>query len=389
MKEMKAFLSAKALGGGVELSDEILAKVNKYAIVPLTSEEVFARKYLVAHSGIDRDKEVFSPEILADFARSLPGKGFFSNSAGHPGSYAGERGPGQGLFFDAEVKTMTLDAFEALTTERPILPAGKDLISVLYASMYTVKTPENEQMRRMMDAGVHRFISISFTADARPAVFSMDQKEVMFYEYKAPGEAYEASAVYLGAQPGAIITKGATTPLADSHKEVPEVPQHKEGVTAMKFKGKEITEFEGAKAAFKELVVENESLKAAIGGEQNEAAALALHSKVKELTPFAEHGKAVHAKNVDEYMRLGVMLGKFPDTDPEVLGRKKASITAFPLEFVADEVGAMLKDAKVKFPDTAELPSSNGTELRPEAGKAVVPGKDKDFADPANNEFIL
>src|SRR4030042_5966181 len=94
---------------GAEVTPEILGKINRYALKTLSADEVFVRKYLMAHNAIDRDNERFSEKILDDFAATFPGKSFL---VGHD-----RRGPGKGLYFDALTEEMTPDQFKALTGE--------------------------------------------------------------------------------------------------------------------------------------------------------------------------------------------------------------------------------------------------------------------------------
>ena len=78
---------------GVDITPEVLAKINKFAIKPLTAEEVYVRKFIMAHNAVDRDNERFSEPLLDDFAKTFPGKSFL---IGHDRSALGV-----GLFFDS------------------------------------------------------------------------------------------------------------------------------------------------------------------------------------------------------------------------------------------------------------------------------------------------
>jgi hypothetical protein len=77
---------------GAEVTPEILGKINRYALKKLNADEVFVRKYLMAHNAVDRDNERFPEKLLDDFAATFPGKSFL---VGHA-----RGGPGKGLYFE-------------------------------------------------------------------------------------------------------------------------------------------------------------------------------------------------------------------------------------------------------------------------------------------------
>ena len=72
--QKKTVSSQKSVSSAVDISSDILAKVNGYALQAVTADQVFVGKQLLAHSGIDRDNERFPESVLNDFAASLPGK---------------------------------------------------------------------------------------------------------------------------------------------------------------------------------------------------------------------------------------------------------------------------------------------------------------------------
>jgi hypothetical protein len=137
--------SVKGLSEGKDLTDAQLARINAYAIVPLKKEEVHYVQLLMAHNGIDRDVERFSEELLADFARTLPGKGFFVE--GHPGGWSGHGGPGEGLHFDTRVVPMTPEEFKAKTGETIKLPEGVSMVSALMSDAYILALDSNSDTR--------------------------------------------------------------------------------------------------------------------------------------------------------------------------------------------------------------------------------------------------
>lgn len=212
-------LSCKVLGSGKQLTDEQLAKINRFARKPLTSEEVFHIPVLLAHNGIDRDNERFHEDTLKDFARTLVGKGFFV--AGHPGGWSGSGAPGEGKYFDAAVEEMTPERFREITNEDIKLPDGETAVHALMTHAYMLKLAANEDARKNIDGGIYSFASIGFQAP----YFSItdDLGNHKYGEYRPKGEALEGSLVWLGAQPGAGVTKSARAP--EPSAEVEETPK--------------------------------------------------------------------------------------------------------------------------------------------------------------------
>jgi len=343
------------VGGGAEVTPEVLAKVNRFTLTPLTAEQVYVRKFIVAHSAIDRDGERFSPALLADFARTLPGKSFFCNEDGHPGSWSGQKGPGQGRMCDASVEQMSLDAFEAKSGERPQLAPGDTSVSVLMGTMYMLKMPMNEMMMANIDGGIHPFVSVGFNAAGPVRVESSGDVAGMFNEWRPPGEACEVSSVWLGAQPGA----GAVKAPGGSHN-----PDEKPNKGAdMEYKDlyeNEKTLREDTEKKHVSLVAQNQNtetelkdLKAEIGD-----------TSVKELKALASDGKAYRDSQVKEYVRIGRLVGKLPD-DPDALKSKQAVIEGFPMDFLLDEITSLQAEATAKGLFTSQL----GGGEDPDAGR--------------------
>ena len=324
-----------------------MVKINSFALEPLTADQVYTRKYVVAHSGIDRDNERFSPELLADFARTLPGKGYFNNSGGHPASPGGQKGPGQGLWYDTEVKEMSPEEFETMTGNRPRLGPGESTIHALVGKMYTLKMPDNESMIANIRGGIHRHVSISFGAEGPVEVKSPGDMRTLCREWQSPGEAYEASSVWLGAQPGAVAVKSAC--IGCSHKQ--------EHLTKGEDDMEPEVELKEARDKFSDLTVryttlenEHKSLKESLGIKDGISAA--------DIKALAADGKAFREAQVKEYLRLGRLAGKLPD-DPEKLKAKEAVIASFPMDFLADEIKGLRAEVMRTHPDQAELPGED------------------------------
>ena len=183
---------------GAEITPEILAKINQYALKELTAEELYARRFILAHNAVDRDRERFPEELLEDFSATLPGKSFL---------FAHRRGEylPLGLFFDAVTEDLSPEKFKELTGEDPSLPEDIDQVRVLWAWMYMCKAGQEDFVRNM-DAGIYRHVSIGFNA-ADLITIKGEFDQTLYWEYVPPGEATEGSIVWLGAQPGATVQK--------------------------------------------------------------------------------------------------------------------------------------------------------------------------------------
>jgi hypothetical protein len=351
--------------------DGDMAKINAFALEPLTSDQVYTRKYVVAHSGIDRDGERFNPALLQDFARTLPGKGYFNNSGGHPGSGGGQKGPGQGLWYDAEVKQMSPDEFEAMTGNRPPLGPGESMIHALMGKMYTLKIPENDGMIANIKGGIHRHVSISFGAEGPVEVKSPGERRTLFNEWQSPGEAYEASSVWLGAQPGAVAVKAACIGCSHNHME-----ESKKGAEKMEIEEKDFNALKSKAEQGEKDGSELKTLKETLGIKDGVS--------VQDIKALAVDGKAYRESQVKEYVRLGRLAGKLSD-DPEKLKAKEAVIASFPMDFLVDEIKSLRDEVRRTHPDQAELP---GEELKDKLTNGKPGEGSKSLETRAGNDWL-
>lgn len=191
---------------------------NQKAATPPTPEEVASlglnaeyewlwRDCVLANGSVDRDFERFSPALLADFARTLPGRSLL---VGHDTS-----GLPEGTFIRA---TTQLDAQGipelAATFGIPVLPDDE----------------HNAELRGRVESGIAKFVSIGFTADTllcdvcgepiwgatKCSHFpgeKLTDGTVVTATWQSPGETREGSIVYLGSQYGAEL-KSADPPEA-------------------------------------------------------------------------------------------------------------------------------------------------------------------------------
>lgn len=184
-----------------------LAAIRVHTLRDFAPEELVVREFVLAHNGIDRDSECFGPDILHDFARTLPGKGVFIR---HPGGWSGDGGPGEGKVYSASIERMSHDAARALLREPDLQwPPDQPDAVLLRANAYYVRTPDNESFLLKLDAGIAGEVSIAFMADDLNRVDGSDGIELNLWRWKSPGAALEMSHVWLGAQPGARAVKNA------------------------------------------------------------------------------------------------------------------------------------------------------------------------------------
>jgi len=391
---------------GVEITPEILAKINHYAVKELTAEDVYVRKYLMAYNAVDRDNERFTEILLDDFAKTFPGKSFL---VGHDRS-----APGIGLYFAAATENLTPEQFKELTGEEAPLPEGLTSVKVLYGWIYLVKADFNEKIIANIDAGIYRHASIGFRAsDLKPIKGQYDN--ILYWEYSSPGEALEGSLVWLGAQPGATAQKSADDNVLclncnkffDYSKQIeiamgavkcPEcfaiVNQEGEALTEknnskkggknmekllkmlMKlFPGKSFTE-EGLgdeiKAALDEHV-KAESQKAV------DAASAPLNQKIAELTPLAADGKAYRDGMVSSYVAQKAKLEEVSEK-PEDQKALREVVEKYPVDFLKSEVAHLQKRVEEKFPAN---PQTQGDDRRDKSGgeadkNQLIPEEEKE-----------
>lgn len=212
-------LSIKAAG---DPSAEQLVRIGTYTLADIPPEHLYVRTFALAHNGIDRDDEAFDGAALADFARTLPGKGLFIK---HPSGWDGDSGPGKGRWFEAELQHMSLDeARTLLRTPDLQWPPGVTTATVLMAGAYLVRTAGNADLLTEIDAGIVSDVSIGFTAK-RGGYFTDEQgREMQARSLTSPAEALEGSLVWLGAQPGARAIKGASRNHDDTDNEDNDMP---------------------------------------------------------------------------------------------------------------------------------------------------------------------
>lgn len=260
-------------------SAEQLAAIGRYTLQDIPAEELYVRTFVVAHNAIDRDREVIDEALLAQMASTLPGKGMFVR---HPGGWDGDSGPGEGRWFAARIERMSLDAArEMLRAPALSWPPDRTEAHVLLADAYMVRTDDNASMLRKMDAGVVGDVSIGFEHGGRTDIKTADG-QLLAQRLNAPGEALEASLVWLGAQPGARAIKHATKDHVMTEEQLKALrAEHEAKLKALQ------DELATAQAAVGQL----DNLRKALGVQQIDAAAIAT---------AVSDGKAYRASLIDD-----------------------------------------------------------------------------------------
>jgi hypothetical protein len=243
----------------------MLAAINRYALEPLTREQVYVRRMRLCSDQPDRAGERFSLAYLERFRETLPGKPLL-------GSHD-KRSIPLGRFFAAELETVPGGAVEcggstplsraaarrreaaapsteegwdkearaprgvepplstAVSSHRTPQHAAPAAVTYLVPWFYMVKTAENEEIRRQIDAGVWSHVSIGFRfADlicdlcgrsywseggaescrhVIGRVYDGRECTATYGGDLAKVEAVEGSLVYLGCQRGAEMIKSS------------------------------------------------------------------------------------------------------------------------------------------------------------------------------------
>lgn len=348
-----------AIGKGAKVTDEQLGKISKYTLEDIPAGDLYVRKIRLAHNAIDRDGERFDEKLLDDFARTLPGKALLIGHA--------QREPGKGLFFDAYIEKVPLDKARELTGEDLQLPEGKDTVHFLIGWFYTTRKGK-EDLLADIDAGIVRHASIGFAAANVIKVNDEETGDILYWEYKAPGEGREGSLVWLGAQPGAEVTKASKTALTtvedgvdiEREKEVLKIREGKAMKNILKALGLE-SDADASKAISEILKkdVRLKSLEDIVGvlGEDVEKA------EVVELKALAEDGKAYREDLVERQIKAERLLKRLGDTPDAVEARKK-ELTSRAVKEITADVKFLEKSALEKFPDEATITGGDNNDNR-------------------------
>lgn len=288
-------------------NDAQLAAIRQFALSDIAPESVYVRTFALAHNCIDRDDEVFDEGLLADFAKTLPGKGLYIK---HPNSWQGDGGPAEGRWFGATLQTMSLTDAQSMLREPSLtLPPDRSTVTVLMGDSYMVRTPDNATLIAKVDGGVAGDVSIGFCAQNRVPIKDAQGRELQAQRLVGPGEALEGSLVWLGAQPGARAIKSAsqyTNPLEEQAMNETELKALREKADA------------DAKALQAHMAFQS-ALKTALGTDH-----AALAADPAALASLAVAGKAAREAMVDDIVADARSKGALGDTPEEIASAKAA-----------------------------------------------------------------
>lgn len=122
----------------------------------ITEEDIFVIRRLGCDNIVDRDFEQFSPKALNKLAKTLVGKPALTN---HRNSVENQWGRN----FDASVKTdeKKKGGFEKEEDEE---------YKYVQVDQYTIRSEENQEMIRRMDAGIESEVSVGFMFDYKTQI---------------------------------------------------------------------------------------------------------------------------------------------------------------------------------------------------------------------------
>lgn len=195
-----------------EVTDEQLNQINKYALVPLTAEEVFVFKAVLCDNKVDRSFEFFNVNTLKDLQVLFLGRPVIKDH-----------------FRRADNQVARIFDTELIQTGE--LTEKGELYTQLVAHCYMVRTTKNADLIREIRGGIKKegsvgcaikrcLCNICGTDNAKeycshwPGVAYKDKisglDKICTYELDGGRDAYEFSLVAVPAQPAAGVSKSYT-----------------------------------------------------------------------------------------------------------------------------------------------------------------------------------
>ena len=237
-----------------------------------------------------------------------------------------------------------------------------------------------------IDGGIVRHVSIGFNATNLIKVTDEDTGDVLYWEYKGPGEALEGSLVWLGAQPGATITKGAKHGADSVHIEDEDKTQKQKEVNFVMERIKAMLKLAGdatedmIQKALQHLQTRLKFLEGLVEPLGEEITV----EQVKELKSLAAAGKAYKKSLVDDLERYERMLdtGKTVDGDgdaPEKVKARKEVLMNREVEDLVSDVTRMKTLVFAKFPDEGNIDGGSSSEGQRDNGGADGKKKRKSY----------
>lgn len=294
-----------------DATPEQLAAIRAYTLRDFTPAELMVRTFVLAHNGIDRDNECFDETLLADFSRTIQGKGCYIV---HPSSWRSDGGPAEGRVFGARLETMSFDDARKLLREPTLtFPPDRQQATLLMTDAFFVRTDENKALLLKLDAGIAGDVSIGFSATGPVPMKDNDGRDLSAQRWLSPGTAYEQSLVWIGAQPGARAVKNFSTENTDMNLTPEQIKALETENANLK-----AAQAEGAKA-----VTQLAALKTALGDNA------ALLDNPAALAQHIVNGKTAHAALVDEIIAAERHAGILGDAQEDV-DSAKALYADFP-----------------------------------------------------------
>lgn len=186
-----------------EVTDEELAKINKFSLKDLSKEDVYTFKLRVCDNEIDRDYEVFPLSTLEKLKDLFIGKTIIKDHSSRADNQVAR-------IYDTE-----------LVTESGRTKTAEPYTSLI-AHCYMVKTESNKDLITEIDAGIKKEVSVGCAiGEVVCSICGTDNRKrwcehwngqeyegkTCYFELKSPIDAYEVSFVAVPAQPKAGTTK--------------------------------------------------------------------------------------------------------------------------------------------------------------------------------------
>lgn len=154
-----------------EVTPEELKAINRYALEPLTADEVFTFKAVLCDNELDRDHEQFTSKALHDMQKLFLGRTVIKNHS-----------------WSADDQVARIYATELVHGEKNI--AGGELYTQLVAHCYMVRTASNADLIAEIKGGIKKEGSVGFSASSCIcSICGTDNAKSYCRHY--PGRSYE------------------------------------------------------------------------------------------------------------------------------------------------------------------------------------------------------
>lgn len=190
----------------IDITDEVLEKINVHSVKPLTAEEVYCFSVLLCDNEIDRDYERFSEQSLKTLAQMYIGRtGIFDH--------------------DPKGENQTARIYHTEVKSCPDRKTGSgETYTALMGHAYMVRTEDNKSLIAEIDGGIKKEVSVGCAVGAKIcSVCGADMlknpcahirgkyygEKLCFATLENPTDAYEWSFVAVPAQRNAGVTKTA------------------------------------------------------------------------------------------------------------------------------------------------------------------------------------